>query len=287
MQFVLNGLVAGAQYSLLAFGFALLFGTSRFFNLSYGGVFAAGAYAMHFLLRTHGCPVVLAAPISLLICGGLAGLLDSAIYRPMRRHRATPLALLLASLACFAVMQNAISIAFGDATLIIGPRGAARSLTWLGARITVYQTLLCATAVAGLLAFAAIAHFTRFGRYARALADDAELALVRGVPVDRVILTVSVFVGVCYGALGVLAGYDTGLVPLMGFAVMLKAVVASVIGGIDSPFGAAIGGLCLGVFENLLLTVSPSQWQDPAVFLMLALFLLLRPTGLFGRRGTT
>jgi branched-subunit amino acid ABC-type transport system permease component len=189
--------------------------------------------------------------------------------------------MLLASLGLFVVIQNLISLAFGDDTKSIRRGVVAEGIPVLGARITVLQIEIILVGL-GLSVCAAALQGSRMGRFIRAVANDLELSRVVGIDCDAVILRSFALGSSFAGVAAILASLDTDMTPTIGFNALLIGVVAAIAGGIGSGWGAIFGGLLLGFAQNLGVWVLPTRWQDAITFAILLIFLLARPQGFFG-----
>lgn len=287
IQYVVNGLNAGATCALVALGFGLIFHVCGFFHFAHGGVYALGAYTAYALIRLLGCPIWCAVPSAILIAALAGAMIDMAIYRPLRRIRATPLAILIASLGLLLVIQNGLSLAFGDDTKNLGARDVGVAYSVLGARMTPIQIVTIITLVVMFGALSILFSFSGFGRKLRAVANDPELAVVVGVNTKSVVTATFILGSALAGLAAILAAYDTDLTPPMGFKALLGAVVAVVVGGRGSVLGILLGGLFVGMAQHLIVWQLPAQWQDTSVFIILVVFLLFRPQGFLGRPPRT
>lgn len=285
-QLVLNGLIAGSVYALIALGFGLIYGTTRFFHFAHGAIYTCGAYFTYLFAAWLGLPLAVSIALAILCTSFLGVLIELGIYRPLRRHDATSLVLLLASLGIFIVLQNVISLVFGDDTKMLRGGLVQEGLEILGARITPIQLTIIAVSAALFIVSSLILKYTKIGKAVRAVANDPELAQVSGIESDRVILfTFAVGSGLAAVA-AILISFDVDMNPTMGFNALLMGVVAVIIGGVGSLPGAALGGLLLGLAQHLGVWPIGSQWQDAIAFVILLIFLLFRPSGFFGRKVT-
>jgi len=281
-QLLLNGLIAGSIYALIALGFGLIYSTTRFFHFAHGAVYTAGAYLAYsgWLL---GLSLYIAIPLAVIGTSILGALIEIGVYRPLRKKGASSLVLLLASLGLFIVIQNFISLTFGDDTKSIRSGAVTEGLPLFGARITPIQiTIIIVTALLLAVSWAFMKR-TRLGKAMRAVANDPELARVVGIETDQVILFTFVLGSSLAGIAAILISLDTDMTPLMGFHALLMGVVAVIAGGIGSIPGVALGGLLVGMAQHLGVWKIPTQWQDTIVFLILIFFLLFRPQGFLGR----
>ena len=283
-QLILNAVLTGSVYVLVALGFALIYGTTRFFHFAHGVVFTAGAY-FTFLFKTWlGFPLSISILLAILLSTLLGCLMELSAYRPLRRKGASSLLLLLASLGMYIVFQNVISMVFGDDTKSIRSGVVKEGLNVFGARITPIQILIICVSVVLVVAVVLFLKKTKMGKAMRAVANDPELASVSGIDSDRVILWTFAVGSALAGVAGILVALDVDMTPTMGMNALMMGVVAVIIGGVGSIPGVALGALLLGMAQHLGVWYISSQWQDAIAFIILAAFLLFRPQGFLGRR---
>jgi branched-chain amino acid transport system permease protein len=274
-QLLLNGVVAGAVYGLLALGFSLTYRIDAFFQFSYGSLISF-APAVAWLICRGGRHAAIGAIGAVLATALLAVLIQGSVYSPLRRHHASSLVLFLASLGVGTSIQNLLSIVCGDDLRYISPVTPPRAMTIAGVRLTSVQILTVACAVfAGQVLYWLLTH-TRSGRAIRALADDAELARVVGVDIAASRLGLHALGGLIAGLGGLLIAYDVGFSPVLGFNLLLTAAVAAIVGGLSRPAGGITGGLVLGMARNLGIWGLASEWQDTIVFSLLLCALLFK-----------
>ena len=283
VQFLLNGVIAGSAYSLLALSFVLIYSLTRFFNFAHGAAYATGAYVVLALVGQAGVPLPLAVPMGMVGAGLLGLAVGRFVYLAGRRRGATRLVLMLVSLGLYVVFQNTVSLVFGDEVRSLRAPSIAEGLQVFGARITVTQLAIVSVAVVSFLGMSLVLRFTNWGRAVRAVASDAELASVSGIESNRVVLGAFAVGSALAGLAGVLAALDTDATPTMGMNALMMAVIAVIVGGIDSIAGAVLGGMLLGLAQHLGVWQIGSQWQDAIAFAILLFFLLVRPHGFLGR----
>lgn len=285
LQLIVNGLVAGGLYALVAVGFGLIYSTARFFNFAHGTTFAWAAYAAFALGSMANLPMGVAL-VGGAVFGTLLGIgTESWVYRPMRRRNSSGLVLLIVSLGLYTVLQNVISLIFGDSVKSLRTGAIAEGVTLGPATITPVQVYIVATAVVLICAVSGMLAWTRSGKAIRAIASDMDLALVSGIDAERTVLLAFAVGSALAAVAGVLAGLDVGMVPTMGAEALMMGIVASLVGGVGSAPGAALGGLLLGEVQQLGIWHIGSEWQGAVAFALLLLFLLLRPQGIMGRRS--
>jgi branched-chain amino acid transport system permease protein len=284
-QIAANVVVSAAGYALIGVSFAIPFRVARFFHMAHGAVYAWAAYFALVLAAGLHYPVWVAYIGAVCLSGILGALLQVGIYKPLRtRGTSSPLVLLLASLGVYVLLQNGISLAFGDAARTLPIHDVAPGIAVLGARVTPVQFSTIAASCAAVLAVAAILGNTARGKAMRAVMGDPELAAVCGIDSERVTLWAFAVGSALAGIAGVLAAADIGMTPTMGLGPLLVAVVVMVTGGVESTTGIAAASLLLALAQQLGAWFIGSRWQDPIAFAILLLFLLARPQGMLGRK---
>ncbi len=282
LQILANGLIIGAIYGLVALGFALIYRTVRFFHFAHGAVFAVGAYVAYVSVAQAGLSYVLVAPIVIISCGAIGLLIDRLVYRPLRRRRASNLVFLLASFGVFLVIQNLLQLVFGAQVQSLRAGTVVEGNRVLGVVITDLQLIICCVGVVSLLLLLAAGRITRVGTAIRCVSDDVVGAELVGISSEKII-GISFIVGSSLsGIAGMLLAAETNLHPAMGMNAVLKAIIASIIGGVGSIYGAFLGGILLGLAENVGAWYGQAAWKDAISFGILILFLLIRPHGIFG-----
>ena len=290
-QEIVNGLILGAIYALMALGYTMVYGILRLINFAQGSLYTVGAYLAFLLVpATTGLgrtsPVlqlVVLLGVAMLGTGVLAVVVDLVAYRPLRR--APLFASLVSSLAMMVLLENLVQVVVGAQpetfpTLI-------STTPWLigPVAITPAQVVLVAVAVVLMAALQLFTQRTRFGRAMRAVAVSHDAAAMMGIPVNRVIALTFFLGGALGAAAGILVGMNFGTITFsMGELAGLKAFTAAVLGGIGNIPGAVVGALILGLLESLSATVIPTQWTDAITFAVLIAVLALRPRGVLGER---
>jgi|SRR3989338_1218628 len=284
-QIIINSIIAGSLYALVAMGFSLIYSVTKFFNLAHGVLAAVGGYGVFFFGRMLGLPVMVAVALGILIATLVGWLLERCVFSPLRSRKSSALVLLVASLGAFTAIQALIALLFGSQFLTLAPILEGGSpFTVAGATITDVQIVLVGTALAAFVCVWLILKKTSFGKVVRATADDEEVAKIVGINTHKVIGKTFVIGSMLAGMAGILSGFDTGIEPIMGLPLLLKGVIAAIIGGMGSVPGALLGAYLLGFSENVGVWFIPGEWKDAISFSILILFLLLRPFGILGRK---
>ena len=284
-QIIANSIIAGSVYALIAMGFSLIFGTTKFFNLAHGVLAAIGGYAVFYFANKLGLPVGVAVAIGIALAAAVGYGLECGVFRPLRKRKASSLVLLVASLGAFTALQAVIAILFtSQFRTLAGLIGDTRVIHIGTAVVTDIQVWMIGSAIAVLIALWLILTKTSFGRAVRAVSDDEEVSKIVGIDTNKVIGWVFVLGSAIAGLAGVLVGFDTGIEPTMGLPLLLKGVIAAIVGGMGSVYGAFLGAYLLGFAENFGIWHISGEWKDAIAFLILILFLLFRPQGILGRK---
>jgi branched-chain amino acid transport system permease protein len=291
----IGGLANGCLYALIAIGYTLVYGVLRLINFAHSEVFMAGGFAGYFILEamvgSHQPTGLSEVGLALvgIVGGALAGglvafLLERVAYRPLRRRHAPRLAFLISAIGASYFLFNLAGKEFGRDAVEVPVTFTGTLFTIFGAQVQSYYVLIAVSAIVMFVFLDRVVALTRLGRGIRAVAEDAETASLMGVDIDRVISQAFVLGGLLGGAAGFLFGISAGVVYTMGFTPALKAFTAAVLGGIGNIRGAVLGGLTLGVAENLPSACVGASWRDVVAFGILVLVLLVRPTGILGER---
>ena len=283
-QFLLNGLISASSFMLVGISFGIIYRTTRFFHFAHGIVFTAGAYSTFFMKVWCGFPLFFSILIAIGLSAILGCLVEISIYRPLRRKDVSSLILLLASLGIYIVLQNILSMVFGDDTKTIRSGIVEEGINIIGARITPIQMTIIVLSLLLVTSCFFFIKYTKMGRAMQAVANDPELASVSGIDTDRVILSTFALGSALAGIAGILVALDVDMTPTMGMNALMMGVVAVIIGGVGSIPGIALGALLLGMAQHLGVWFISSQWQDAIAFVILLIFLLFRPQGFLGKK---
>jgi len=283
-QLLLNGIIAGSIYSLVALGFALIYQTARFFHFAHGAVYTFGAYFAYLFYTQLGFDRLVAFPLACSATMIVGVGCEALIYRPMRKRKATDLTLLIASLGLYIVLQNIISMLWGDDTKTMRTGEVTEGYEFLDARITGIQIAIIITSIVLITLIALLLSRTKFGKALRGLANDPDLARLCGINSNRYLMYAFAIGSFLAGIAAIMISFDTDMTPTMGFNALIMGVIAVIVGGMGSLPGAALGGLFIGLAQNLGVWKLPSKWQDTIAFVILILFLLFRPQGILGKK---
>lgn len=280
LQLLLNSIIAGAIYALVALGFNLIYGTTKFFNLAHGLMAAIGGYTVFYFVKTVGLPVSVAIILGVVLAGLVGFSLDKLVYLPLRRRKASNMVLLVASLGVMTALQALISMLFSSRFQTLSPSVGEKSYPIFGGVITPTQLDIILTTVLVMSGLAMLLYKTRFGKAIRAIRDNEDMARVVGIDTNKIIGYVFFIGSSIAGLSGILIGFDVGIEPNMGFSLLFKGVIAAIIGGVGNIYGGVLGALLLGVVENFGIWKISGEWKDAIAFALLIVFLIFRPRGI-------
>ncbi len=297
VQQLVNGLVLGATYGLIALGYTMVYGIVQLINFAHGEIYMLGGFGalFTFTVLPNDVPGMVALPLMLL--GGMLASITAAVlmerfaYRPLRN--APRLAPLITALGVSIALQEVVRNFYPDAKaplpfpqLVSGP-----PVPLFGDVSISRPALLTVTvAVVGMIALSTFVRRSRTGRAMQATAQDPDTARLMGIDTDRIIVTAFVLGAALAALAGLMSGLRFGQVDFrMGFLTGVKAFTAAVLGGIGNISGAVLGGFLLGTVEVMATQYVPGQfgggaWKDAWAFVVLIVVLVFRPTGLLGER---
>ncbi|MFW9611187.1 MAG: branched-chain amino acid ABC transporter permease [Fluviibacter sp.] len=298
LQQIINGLVLGSIYALVALGYTMVYGILGLINFAHGEVVMVGAlicYSVMTALLPTGLPPVLLALVAVLIaapaCMGLAWAIERYAYRPLRH--APKLAPLISAIGVSILLQNLAMMIWGRSYHAFPDILPAITYDIGGAHLSLLQAVTIALAAITMAVLAWMIQRTSLGQAMRATAENPAIAELMGIPVNRII-TLTFVIGAALAALaGLMVGANYSVAHYyMGFMLGLKAFTAAVLGGIGNITGAMLGGLLLGLIESLGAGYIEdltggflgSHYQDIFAFLVLIGVLVFRPGGLMGER---
>lgn len=284
-QQLINGLMLGASYSLVAIGYTLIFGVLNLLYFAHGEVFMVGAFVGLYVVILANANIYVALVGAMIACGALGILAVFASVRPVSKDY--PLAQLISSIGVTIVLQNMAIYIFGGQQVAF-PETIKQELYRIGAvTISSVQIFILVVAVVLMVLLWLFIERTKMGRAIRATAENHETAALLGVNVNRVVLVTFVIASSIAGIAGVLDGVkNSNVSPFMGLEVAVKGLVVMLLGGLGNVTGAMVGGLLLGMVEILSAAYIGTTERDFVTFAILILILLYRPSGLFGTRTT-
>ena len=293
-QQIINGLVLGAVYALIALGYTMVYGILQLINFAHGEVYMLGAYLAIIvlgILTALGLPQVsivltlfITIAAAMVFCAAYGAMIERTAYRPLRRAgKLTPL---ISAVGMSIILQNVMMLAQGKEYKYLAPVITGDGFSLAGARVSVVELIILLTAVALMVALQLFTSRTRLGKAMRATSQDMTMAGLVGVDINRVISATFMIGSALAAVAGVLVTLYYGVVHFfMGYTAGLKAFTAAVLGGIGSIPGAMLGGVMLGIIENFGASYISGVYKDAFAFLVLIVTLILRPWGLLGQKA--
>lgn len=285
ISYLLSGISLGSIYAIIALGYTMVYGIAKMLNFAHGDVIMVGGYVSFMAMSSAGIPALPAVLLSVLVCTVLGVVIERIAYKPLRG--ANSLAVLITAIGVSYLLQNLSLLIFGANPKSFSSVVPLPALSLAGGKLTISGETLTAilACVIVMISLTAFINKTRAGQAMLAVSEDKGAATLMGVNVNSTI-ALTFAIGSALAALaGVLlcSAYPT-LTPTTGAMPGIKAFVAAVLGGIGSIPGALIGGLLLGVLENLSKAYISSKLSDAIVFSVLIIVLVVKPTGILGRK---
>jgi len=281
-QVVVSGILAGALYAMVALGLALIFGVMRVINIAHGPLLMLGAYTTFFLYQALGLNPYLSVPITMLVLFALGALLQrTLVFRVVDAPELSSLLLTfgisiaLVNLAQLAFTSNLRAIEYATGSYTLGPLAFSKS------RLIAFAVAAALTGLAFLFL-----QRTRLGKAIRATSQSREVAMVCGVDVRRIHLITFGVAAALAGAGGALVSVIVAIQPEMGQIWTFKSFLVIVLGGAGNYPGALLGGVLLGLVEQIASLFLTTQLSEAVAYILLVVILLIRPTGLLGGRQT-
>lgn len=286
---VINGLALGMAYALIAVGYSMVFGVLRLINFSHGSVYAFGAYMVYFFVSLK-VGLFWSILIAIVLSGVLAMMVDKVALEPLRKKHSIPIASLITTVGVSFIIQNFLAMEQiftsekkGFPSLNLFKNISIGNLTIQSSQIIM---LVVALILLGILTY--LVNKTKIGLSMRATEQNARAASLMGINTNFVI-SFTFFLGGCSAAIAgtLIGGYYQIISPTMGATIGLKAFAAAVVGGIGVLYGSVVGGLVVGVVECIAAQYLGSNVRDPMAFVILILILIIKPNGLFGKKGVS
>ena len=285
LSYFINGVSLGSIYAIIALGYTMVYGIARMLNFAHGDIIMVGGFAIFTLMSTMGVPPLVSVLAAMVICTVLGVTVERIAYRPLRG--ATSLAVLITAIGVSYLLQNIALLIFGSnarqfTSVVTLPNLKLADGQLTISSVTIVTIITCIVIMVGLTSFI---NKTRIGQAMLAVSEDKGAATLMGIDVNRTI-TITFAIGSALAAIAgaLLCSTYPSLTPYTGSMPGIKAFVAAVFGGIGSIPGALIGGVLLGIIENLSKAYISSQLSDAIVFSVLIIVLLVRPTGILGRK---
>ncbi len=286
VQLLINSLIAGSIYALVASGFSLIYATNGFAHFAHGATVAVAGYTTFFFTKSVGLPFWAACILGIVVAGLLGILLFEYIYTPLVRRKAARTIILIASVAVLIFMENLILLLFGADVKSFNVIPIEKGKELFGAIITPLQIWIIAVSLLLFISFFFWMKKSKSGRALKAVSDNQELASIAGINVKKYQRLSFVLGSSIAGLGGILIGLEQNLETTMGTSLIIKGFTGAVIGGMNSLPGSILGSFLVGIAENFGIWWLPSGWKDAIAFVLLFVFLLFKPNGILGVKKT-
>lgn len=293
VQQLINGLVLGAIYALIALGYSMVYGVLRLINFAHGDVYMLGAFAGYYLAigagigeRNPSVGGAIAVTLGAMAICAIAGILiERLAYKPVRKH--SRLTSLITAIGVSLLLEFGGQLVFGPNPKPFPLLIESRALLVGNLQITTTNLLIIIASVLLMIGLELVVHRTKLGKAMRAVSYNQAAAKLMGINTDFVISFTFALGSALAAAAGVMVALSIPSInPLMGLLTGLKAFVAAVLGGIGNIPGAMVGGLIIGILETFVGGSAYSGYRDAVAFAILILVLVVRPTGIFGTAVT-
>ena len=297
LELTVYGIVFGSIISIGAIGLSLVFGIIRFANFAHGDLMSTGAYIALFMVTwalawipdttfgqlSFGWRMLIAFPVAMFVVAFVAVALDRILYQRLRRKGSGPVIMAMSSLGAAFIVRMLILIFWGADSLFYRPGILRPALQLpLGVKIRPDQILILIVVFSLVALLHLFLQKTKLGKAMRATADNMELALVSGIDTERVIMMTWGIGGALAAAGGILYGVDVQLHPYMGWNFLIPLFAATILGTIGNIYGALVGGLVIGVAQQVSTAFMMPTYKPAVAFILMILILLFRPKGIFG-----
>ncbi len=285
INYLINGVSLGSVYAIIALGYTMVYGIAKMLNFAHGDIIMIGSYVVFVTVSSMGLPPMLGVLLAVAACTLLGVVIERVAYKPLRN--ASPLAVLITAIGVSYLLQNVALLIFGADTKSFTSVVKIPALKLAGGQLnitgeTIATIFSCIVIMVCLMAFI---NRTRAGQAMLAVSEDKGAATLMGINVNGTIaLTFAIGSALAAIAGVLLCSAYPSLTPYTGSMPGIKAFVAAVFGGIGSIPGAFIGGVLLGVIEILSKAYISSQLSDAIVFSVLIIVLLVKPTGILGKK---
>ena len=283
LSYLINGISLGSVYAIIALGYTMVYGIARMLNFAHGDIIMVGGFVIFTIVSTLGLPPMVGVLAAVIACTVLGVVIERVAYKPLRG--ASSLAVLITAIGVSYLLQNVALLIFGSNARQFTSVVNVPSLKLAGGALSISGvTMVTIITMAALTTFI---NKTKVGQAMLAVSEDTGAATLMGINVNSTI-AITFAIGSALAAIAgaLLCSAYPSLTPYTGSMPGIKAFVAAVFGGIGSIPGALIGGILLGVIENLSKAYISSQLSDAIVFAVLIIVLLVRPTGILGKKIT-
>jgi branched-chain amino acid transport system permease protein len=280
LQYIINGIALGSVYALIATGFSLIFNVLKFSNFSHGALMTLSAFIGYFIAAESGWGLVPTILVAVATGSAVALAGEFVAFRRILIRNTSPIYFFVSSITLGTLFEGIVVLLVG-ANFYNYPRFFGKPFKVAGMVISQSDVVILCISAFALIVLAFVVQKTRLGRALRSVSFDRDTASLMGINVTRTIQFAFIVSGALAGLAGVFLGINYTLYPTLG-SLVVKGFIASVIGGLGSLPGAVIGAMLLGITETLLISTIGSGYAPVFTFLIMLVFLLVRPRGIAG-----
>ena len=285
LAYLINGISLGSIYAIIALGYTMVYGIARMLNFAHGDIIMIGGYVAFLAFTSLNLSTILSIILSVVVCAILGVTIERLAYKPLRQ--ATSLSVLITAIGVSYFLQNSAQLIFGAENKMFPSMLPKGNISLFNGKLAIsYSTIITiVTCIVVMVCLTLFVQKTKTGKAMRACSEDKGAASLMGININKTIsLTFAIGSGLAAIASILLCVTYPSLSPSLGSMPGIKAFTAAVFGGIGSIPGAFIGGLLLGIIENLTKAYISTQLSDAIVFGVLIIVLLIKPTGLLGKK---
>lgn len=285
LAYLINGISLGSIYAIIALGYTMVYGIARMLNFAHGDIIMIGGYVAFLAFTSLNLSTILSIILSVVVCAILGVTIERLAYKPLRQ--ATSLSVLITAIGVSYFLQNSAQLIFGAENKMFPSMLPKGNISLFNGKLAIsYSTIITiVTCIVVMVCLTLFVQKTKTGKAMRACSEDKGAASLMGININKTIsLTFAIGSGLAAIASVLLCVTYPSLSPSLGSMPGIKAFTAAVFGGIGSIPGAFIGGLLLGIIENLTKAYISTQLSDAIVFGVLIIVLLIKPTGLLGKK---
>ena len=284
LNYLVSGLSLGSVYAIIALGYTMVYGIAKMLNFAHGDVIMVGAYVCFFAFTRYGLNPLISVILAMLVCTCLGIVIEKLAYKPLRA--APSLAVLITAIGVSYLLQNLALLFWSSNPKVFNSIIPNESVNIGGLTVSYITILTIVVCIVIMIVLTTFISKTKLGKAMRAVSEDKGAAQLMGIDVNTTIsVTFAIGSGLAAVAGVLLCSAYPNLTPTTGSMPGIKAFTAAVFGGIGSIPGAFLGGLMLGVIENLAKAYISTQISDAIVFGVLIIVLLVKPAGLLGKRA--
>jgi branched-chain amino acid transport system permease protein len=284
IQLIINIILSASIYLLIANSYSLIYYPTKFFNIAHAAVISCSAYFVFTFTTDLSFPFPVSIGLAIISATLIGSLCEILVYRKMRKNKVSSLAYLIASIGLYVILQNCISLFWGDYSKIINSADVTIGHQFFNAYISTIQIITVIASIALSISIIIFLHFTSIGKSIRAVSSNPELCNIYGISSNRIIQVAFIIGSSLAAAAGILSALDTNMTPTFGFNLLLYGIVAMIIGGVGSIRGLIAGSLLVATAQHLAAYYIDTKWMDAVTYIILILFLIWKPLGFSGKR---